>query len=346
MNINSIIKNHIQTIETQLTVDFKEKSLRPLMFINNINFNENDDIYAITHLELFDSKEVVSLKSRQDRDNMFSTVNLIGDDAIYITWGCENLEELKNALTKWDYPISSETKFMDLKAEASEFLNIEINDFNDIKSYISFADSNIDTIFANKETIMYSLFVELINRGYKNTLIETTLEENIKSYKLSYIDNSYKGLEFRKLKSSLSLEMKEELEHLKNFSIAMSTYNDNVGKYIDNALKTRNLNDVQSGLLNDRLIMHRYKKDCYKYILSLVDIYINEEDLSNYIFNIKSTELYCIMEDAFILRNSIEEETEFTNFLSILGEYFQNSLSSVANSFILKQNIISKISNK
>lgn len=342
INISEMIRQNIQDIECQLNVDLSTKSLKPVVFIDNTNFKKDNNPLAIVHLDLFNAKDVVPLQSKMDENDAFNITNLLGDNAIYCLWGDENKEDIYNSLEGWGYPISNKTIFIDLRKEASAFYKKEINKFEDIQNIVSYSTDSMELIFTSKESVMYSLFIDMINSGYDNDLFNKSVEELILENELVIVDNLYKGKEFRAGESNIEFE-KTELENLSLFVDKMLTYNQEIEEYLTAKVNNTKINDVQKMLLSEKATMCRIKKDVYNYTKSLIKAYENE-DFETYKFYYKTIDMYLLIEDAFILSEWIKNEnTNFSNFVGDLGASFALSTSTYAQTYMLRKNVLAKL---
>lgn len=342
MNMNEIIKENILNIEAQLNVDMNNKSLKPMVFIDNANFNKSKSPLAIIHLDIFDAKDVVALDSKMNVDDPFNLVNLIGEETVYCVWGKDNVNEIKDKLVDWGYVITDKTTLFDLKEAASNFYNKTINSFEDVQSIISFASSDIEAIYTSKETIMYSLFIDMLNNEYTNDVLEDSIRNLIIQAEMTNADNIYKGSEFRKANSNIEFE-ERELALLEEFSNNMYEYNVQMGDYLNNRLAQDNLNDVCRMLLSEKATMCRYKKDIYKYTTELLKTYKNDS-FETYKFYFKRLQMFSMMEDAFIFADAVEDKNSaLRNFALELGSFFVESTSTYACTYLLRKNIVAKL---
>lgn len=342
MDIKTIVKQNIQDIETQLSINLSEKYLKPIVFIDNTNFGSDENPLAIVHLDIFDSKDVVSLRENLNAEDAFIITNLVGEETVYCTWGESNVVMIKERLEEWGYLMSSKTVFFDLKKEASDFYNRKIESFEDVQNIISFADGDMDLIFSSKESVMYSLFIDMLNNGYKNDVLESTIEHLILQNELANADNIFKGREFRTAKSSIGLE-ENELVNLQKFVDSMMECNALMGEYLDARVKSSDLNSVHRMLLDEKATMCRFKKSAYVYTKALLKAYENE-DFETYTFYYKTLDMYALIEDAYILSEVIKDETNsFSRFVADLGSTFTMSTASHAQAYLLRKNVIAKL---
>ena len=342
MNISEIIKENILSIEAQLNVDMNNKSLKPIVFIDNTNFNKTETPLAIVHLDIFDAKDVVALDSKMNVEDPFNIINLIGEESVYCVWGKENVAEIKAKLVDWGYVITDKTTIFDLREAASDFYNKTINSFEDIQSIISFASSDVEAIYTSKETIMYSLFIDMLNNDYTNDVLDDSIRNLIVQAEMTNADNIYKGAEFRKTNSNIEFE-KRELALLEEFSNNMYEYNVQMSDYLNNRLAQNDLNDVCRMLLSEKATMCRYKKDIYKYTTELLKTYKND-NFESYKFYFKTLQMYAMMEDAFIFADAIEDKNStLRNFALELGSFFVGSTATYAYTYLLRKNVVAKL---
>lgn len=342
INVNEMIKQNIQDIESQLNVDLSGKSLKPIVFIDNTNFTKDNNPLAIVHLDLFNAKDVVPLQGKMENNDAFTITNLLGDDAVYCLWGDSNKKAIYDSLEEWGYPISNKTMFFDLREAASSFYNKEITSFEDIQNIISYSTDSIELIFSSKESVMYSLFIDMINSGYNNDLFNKTVEELILDNELVIADNIYKGKEFRTGKSNIEFE-KEELVNLELFVDNMLTYNKEIEEYLNLKVNNTPMSEVQKMLLSEKATMCRVKKDVYNYTKSLINAYKNE-DFDTYKFYYKTIDMYLLIEDAFILNEWIKnDKTRFSQFVGDLGASFALSTATYAQTYMLRKNVLAKL---
>ena len=342
MNMNKIIKENILSIETQLNVDMNSRNLKPIVFIDNLNFNKVENPLAIVHLDVFDAKDVVALDSKMNSNDPFNIINLVGEEAAYCIWGKDNITEIKSKLVDWGYTVTDKTVMFDLKEAASNFYNKAINGFEDVQSIISFASSNVEAIYTSKETIMYSLFIDMLNNNYTNDVLEDSIENIIIQAEMTNADNIYKGSEFRKANSSIAFEEKE-LGLLEEFSSNMYEYNSQMSDYLNSRLGQGDLNKVCRMLLSEKAVMCRYKKDIYKYTMELLNQYKNES-YDRYNFYFKMLQMYALMEDAFIFADVVDSQNnELKNFALDLGSYFVESPATYAYTYLLRKNVLAKL---
>lgn len=341
MDINSIIKQNIYDIESQLNTDLSNKEFKPMIFIDNTNFNKIENPLAIVHLSIFDSKDVVVIKDNLKEEDAFSIVNLVGDKAVYCLWGMDYIDDVKSLLVECNYPISDKTIFLDLKETASSFYGKSIDTFEDVQNIVSYASESVDLIFSSKESIMYSLFIDMINNGYESCDLESTLEDIIKENEFACVDSIFKGREFRNSKSSIEFE-NSELINLELFASCMKEYNTQMEEYLNSKLKSNNLSEVHRMLLSEKTVMCRFKKDVYTYTIALLEAN-KKNDFDTYKFYYKTLDMYALMEDAFILSNELKEVNSFSNFVKDLGVVFSMSTSTYANTFLLRKNVLAKL---
>lgn len=344
MNIGEMIKQNILDIESQLNVDLSAKSLKPVVFIDNTNFATDENPLAIVHLDLFNAKDVVPLKSKMNSNDAFTITNLVGDDSVYCLWGNENKDVIYNSLEEWGYPISNKTVFFDLRAAASNFYNREINNFEDIQNIVSYSSDSLELIFSSKESIMYSLFLDMLNSGYSEATFTKNIENLIMENELIIADNLYKGQEFRAGKSNIEFE-REELANLELFVDNMAQYNDEIEAYLNAKVTQAGMSDVHRMLLSEKATMCRMKRDVYRYTKSLIQTY-KKEDFETFKFYYKTMDMYLLIEDAFILGEWIKNEnTPFAAFVSDLGASFALSTATYAQTYMLRKNVLAKLNN-
>lgn len=342
MDIKKITKQNIQEIEAQLNINLTEKYLKPLVFIDNTNFASDNNPLAIVHLDLFNAKDVVSLKGKLNADDAFTITNLVGEETVYCLWGNDNIKTIQRKLEEWGYPITNKVIFMDLKEEASNFYNRDIKMFEDIQDIISYSSESMDLIFSSKESMMYSLFIDMINNGYVNDNINNTIENLILENELANADNIYKGREFRTTKSNIELQ-KDELVNLELFVDNMTIYNTELLNYLEARIYNTELNEVHQMLLSEKATMCRFKNDVYKYTKALLNAYKNE-DFETYKFYYKTLDMYTMMEDAYILSEALNGEvSSFADFVADLGNAFAMSTATYAQTYMLRKNVIAKL---
>lgn len=342
MDIKAIIKQNIQEIEAQLNVNLTDKYLKPIVFIDNTNFGCDENPLAIVHLDLFNAKDVVSLKGKLNTDDAFSITNLVGEETVYCLWGNDNIKTIQMKLEEWGYPLTKKSKFFDLKEAANKFYGKEINNFEDIQNIISYSTESIDLIFSSKESVMYSLFIDMINNEYNNEELVNTIENLILENELANADNIYKGREFRAAKSNIELEQ-DELANLEMFVDYMSKYNVELCEYLQTRVNNTEMNEVHRMLLTEKATMCRFKNDVYKYTKALLQAYKNE-DFETYKFYYKTLDMYTMIEDAFILSESLkDEDTSFSRFVSDLGGAFAMSTATYAQTYMLRKNVMAKL---
>lgn len=238
MDISSIIKQNIQDVEVQLNIDLSEKVLKPMMFIDNTNLNDNP--LAIVHLDLFNAKDVITIKDKINTDDAFMLSNLLTDKAVYCVWGTDNLNNVKIMLENSGYMITEKTLFFDLKDAANIFYDEQIDTFEDVQKLIAYDSDSLDLIFSSKESVMYSLFLDMINKGYINTKLEDTLNNLINENEIASAMNINKGNELRNSKSSIEFHY-SEIEHLDKFVEYMQEHNSKapIGRVGDQARQGR-----------------------------------------------------------------------------------------------------------
>lgn len=341
MDINSVIKQNIQDVELQLNVNLSEKSLKPMVFIDNTNFNKSENPLAIVHLDLFDAKDVISIKDKVKTEDAFTISNLLGDKSVYCVWGKDNLNSVKTMLENCGYAMTERTIFFDLKNAANVFYNENIDNFEDVQRIISYDAESLDLIFSSKESIMYSLFIDMINKGYVNSELEDTLNNLIQENEEASAKNIIKGNEFRNSKSSIEFE-RSELENLEKFVEYMQEYNMQMEDYLNNKIKNSNLLDVHKMLLSEKATMCRFKKDVYTYTKALLDAN-KKNDFETYKFYYKTLDMYVLMEDAYILSNEMKNDNAFSSFVADLGNVFKMSTATYANTYLLRKNVLAKL---
>ena len=342
MEINKIIKESIQSLEAQTKVNLETNCLKPIVFIDNTNFKGNENPLAIVHLELFNAKDVIELKSFTNDSDAFNIANLLGDEAIYCVWGNDNLTEVKNKLIEFGYPVNNETIFFDVKTEANNFYQTDIETFEDTQKVIQYASESLDLIFSSKESVVYSLFLDMINNGYNNNMLFDTVKNLVNKNEVAYASNIHKGVDFRTAKSNIEFD-KSELINLEMFVDVMSEYNKEIGAYLNDRLANTELSDVHRMILSEKATLCRVKNDTYTYTKALLNAYKNEE-FETYRFYYKTLEMYTMIEDAFILSESIiNEETPFSSFVCDLGSTFAMSTATFANTYMLRKNVMAKL---
>lgn len=341
MDISAIIKQNIQDVELQLNVDLSEKALKPMIFIDNTNFNNNENPLAIVHLDLFDAKDVVMIKNNRTIDEALLISNLVGDKSVYCVWGNDNLNSVKTMLENSGYMITERTLFFDLKEAANMFYNTKIDNFEDVQNLISYDSESLDLIFFSKESIMYSLFLDMMNKGYVNSDLEDTLNNLIKENEIVSAMNIHKGNEFRNAKSSIDFQY-SELDNLATFIEYMQEYNVQMEYYLNNKINNSNLSDVHRMLLSEKATMCRFKKDVYTYTKALLEANKNNE-FETYKFYFKTLDMYALMEDAYILSCEMNTDDTLLSFAKDLGDVFEMSTSTYANMYLLRKNVFAKL---
>lgn len=342
MDIKAVVQKNIKDIEMQLNTPLHREIVKPMVFIDNISFLNKKDPLAVVYLELFDGQDVVQLKSNLLSNDAFNILNLLGDECIYFLWGDDNKEIVRDSLEQWQFTISIKTEFIDLKKEAIQFYNRDIEDFDDVLDLISFSNSDVETIFKSKESIMFSLYVDMVNKGYKNRILNLTLGEAITQCELACIDTLSKGVSFRKERSSIEI-LGEEMPLLKRMVSFMKQYNTDMEYYLTQIIKSGMLNDIYINLISEKASMCRIKKDTCLYLDKLIEAY-SKEDFMTYKFYLKSTELYSLMEDAYILSENIDDLNDsFSEFINCLASTFRMSTVPYAYAFILRKNVMKKL---
>ena len=285
---------------------------------------------------------MVPLKGKLDPNDAFAVTNLVGDDIVYCLWGNENLVEIKTALEEWGYPISDKTDFFDLKEAANLFYKRNIVSFEDVQDIISYSNESMDLIFSSKESIMYSLFIDMINNNYTNNDLSKSIESLILENEMVIEDNIYKGREFREGNSNIEFE-KDELVNLELFVDSMIQYNKEVCEYLQSKINNAKMNEVHKMLLSEKATMCRFKSDVYKYTKAFINTYRND-DFDTYKFYYKTLDMYTMIEDAFILSEWIKDkDSSFGRFVLDLGGAFILSTATYAQTYMLRKNVLAKL---
>ena len=340
MGIISLVNKNIEEIKNQVQVPLDIKTMKPIVFIDNINFKNTENPLAIVHLELFDAKDVIELRSRMNNDDIFNLVNMIDESTVYCVWGDVNVEEIKSSLIEWGYDISNKTTFLDLKKESTEFFGRDFDTFEDVVEAVFEDRYSLDLIFNTKESVMYSLLLEMCNNGYDNGVITASIEDLINNAEKLYRQLAYKGESFREQKSSIEL-LESELVNLSTFVDKMSEYNSVMNEQYTAIINNESMPMLYRNMLMEKAMLCRFKIDTYKYLRKLLNIY-EKENFDAYKFNLKATELYTVMEDAYVLSQDVEDD-KFGDFVKELGNSFNMSTAVYANSFILRKNIINTL---
>lgn len=345
MTIQNYIDKHILELNQELKIDLNNKITKPVIFIDNFNYSSDKALVGIAYLNTFAEEEIVNFDEDMRVDNIFSLVNLIDDSFILCLWGQDNIDEIKADLNSKGICISENTIIVDLKQESSKFFDTNMTEIEDATSVISFSNMPIVNSFDTKETIMYALYIEMINNGYMNDNLLESVDISINKIHHAYMSNSYKGASFRETKGDIIIE-KSELEYMSKFAQDMSLYLKVCSEEIERILMNENISDTARLLLEEKLTVMKVKKGIYTYIKVMCEEFKNQ-DMSEYIFYLRTIELYLMMEDAYRYSSELsmlDSYDSYSNFVSQLGATFSMSGSPNAYAYILRKNVLSLLS--
>lgn len=347
MDIKNIIKNEVVSYESSLCLNTSDNVLKTMVFVDNINLDINEPIFAVMDIPVLNSCEYVTLNERRNEDEMFNILNLLGEETVYVVWGDKNVDSLKNVISDYGYTINDNTVIFDIKKESEKFFGYgEVSSIDIIKDV--FIDSNIieseDELKINENNINQNLMHKLIKvmfvEGYSNELLESNIDSLLLEKKRLMDLNLNAVKLFKKEKSTLTLN-KNELSLLNDFSKYMLDYHMVMEDVYLKSAKDESLNTSLRVLAQDKARVSRYKINLYKFTIN--SIKANENiDLENVNIYYKAIETYALIDDCAIISKYIKESDSLYSFVHELGSVFINLSGAKAYSYMLHRGIVTE----
>lgn len=347
MDIKSIIKNEIVSYESSLCLNVNDKMLKTMVFVDNINLNMNEPIFAVMDIPVLNSCEYITLNERRNEDEMFNILNLLGEETVYVVWGDKNVDSLKNVISDYGYTMGDNTIVFDIKKESEKFFGYgEISSIDIIKDVLIDCDiiSSEDELKINENNInqnlMHKLMKVMLVEGYNNGILENSIDSLLLEKKRLFDSNLNAVKLFKKEKSTLTLS-KKELSLMNDFSKQMLDYHMVMeGVYLKSA-NDESLNTSLRVLAQDKARISRYKINLYKFTMN--SIKANESsDLENINIYYKAIEMYSLIDDCAVMSKHVKESDILYSFIHELGSVFINLSGAKAYSYMLHRGIVTE----
>lgn len=344
MDIKNIIRNEMMAYENSLMLNVEDNIMKTMVFVDNINLNIGNPVFAVLDIPVLNSVEVVTLNESIEPGEAFNALTLLGEETVYCVWGNDNIESLKNILMNFNYEVNENTVFLDIKKAYCDLYGISELSLNCVVEAL--VDSKMfamEELMIGEEIsiakVMHGLLKFMLVDGYKNEEMNVKIKDALSEKKTLYFAHQDITSSFRKEKATLTLN-KIELDELKEFSESMMVYHEAMEDVYRKASQDSSLSIELRELAREKSLVSRYKINVHKFALNSIKAN-KENNLDEISIYFKSIELYSLIDDCMEMIKYMDSNDSLYLFVSELGAPFMNK-SGRTYSYLLRRNIVSE----